>query len=123
MVDNPGEMNQGLYRIGKKLDANGNVTGGWTPWLPVPGWFSWENQGAGIAVADMGGIKDLVVFHIDNAIGHNQAFFKVAKQIDVNGNLVVAGVHGWVCRAGFPGKTKAVASLSCHWADNRNCWF
>ncbi len=100
MIDNPGELNQGLYRIGKKLDANGNVTGGWTPWLPVPGWFSWENQGAGIAVADMGnGIRDLVIFHIDNAIGHNQAFFKVAKQVDVNGNPA-GGWDGWM---GVPG--------------------
>jgi Domain of unknown function (DUF1929) len=100
MIDNPGEMNQGLYRIGKKLDANGNVTGGWTPWLPVPGWFSWENQGAGATVADMGGgIRDLVIFHIDNAIGHNQAFFKVAKQIDVNGKPN----GGWGAWMGVPG--------------------
>ena len=50
MIDNPPGINRGLYRIGHKLDANGNVTGGWTPWTEVPDWFSWENQGAGVLV-------------------------------------------------------------------------
>ena len=36
MIDNPAGKNQGYYRIGKTLDANGNVTGGWSPWIPVP---------------------------------------------------------------------------------------
>ena len=99
MIDNPGEVNQGLYRIGKKLDANGNVTGGWTAWLPVPGWFSWENQAGGVAVVDNGGNQDLLVFHVDNAIGHNQAFYKLAKQLDINGNP--AG--GWGAWMGVPG--------------------
>ncbi len=45
MIDNPPEINQGLFKIGKKLDANSNVTGGWSDWVPVPDWFSWENQG------------------------------------------------------------------------------
>src|SRR5664280_2609616 len=51
LVDNPPVQNQALYRVGADLDATGAVTGGWGPWLPVPDWFSWENQGAGIAVA------------------------------------------------------------------------
>ncbi|WP_411725389.1 galactose oxidase-like domain-containing protein [Methyloglobulus sp.] len=100
MIDNPGGQNQGLYCIGKKLDVDGNVTGGWSPWMPVPDWFSWENQGAGVAVADMGGdIQDLIIFQIDNAIGQNQAFYKIAKQIDANGNP--AG--GWGAWMGAPG--------------------
>ena len=45
MVDNPPQQNRGLYRIGRNLDALGRVTGGWTPWIDVPDWFSWENQG------------------------------------------------------------------------------
>ena len=52
----------------------------WTPWIDVPGWFSWENQGGGIAVADLDntGGRDLINFQIDNAIGQNQAFSKSA---------------------------------------------
>ena len=49
MVDNPAEKNAGLYRIGHGLAADGTVTG-WTPWIDVPDWFSFENQGCGVAV-------------------------------------------------------------------------
>src|SRR6266403_5166505 len=94
MVDHPGvQPNRGVYRIGRKLDADGNVTGGWTPWLDVPGWFSWENQGAGIAIADTKNIgqHDLIIFQIDNPVEQNQAFYKIGQNIDINGKL--AG--GW----------------------------
>ena len=55
MIDNPPGQNRGVYRVGRALDANGNVTGGWTGWIDVPDWFSAENQGGGIAVADLNG--------------------------------------------------------------------
>ena len=100
MVDNAAEQNRGVYRIGRKLDANGNVTGDWTPWIDVPDWFSWENQGAGITVVDLEntGKRDLIVFMIDNAIEQNQAFYKIAKSLDINGNP--AG--GWSLWRGVP---------------------
>jgi hypothetical protein len=28
--------NEGLFRVGRKLDTNGNVTGGWSNWAQVP---------------------------------------------------------------------------------------
>jgi hypothetical protein len=109
MVDNPPGLNRGLYRIGRKLDADGNVTGGWSGWLDVdlrlnadpPTWFSWENQGAGVAVADLknNGSHDLIVFQIDGAVDQNQAFYKVGSGLDINGN--VAG--GWAPWQGVPG--------------------
>ena len=55
MVDSPPGPNRGLYRVGRDLDATGNPMGGWTQWMDVPDWFSWENQGAGIAIADVTG--------------------------------------------------------------------
>jgi Domain of unknown function (DUF1929)/FG-GAP-like repeat len=87
VIDNPANLNAGFYRIGKGLDPNGNITGGWTDWIAVPEWFSWENQGAGVAIADTQkkGVLDLVLFQIDNAIGQNQAFYKVGKNINANG--------------------------------------
>jgi len=88
IIDNAFEVNRGVYRIGRKLDALGNVTGGWTGWVDVPAWFSWENQGAGIAVADLdnNGATDLIVFHVDNAPNdQNQAFFRIGKNIDAGG--------------------------------------
>jgi hypothetical protein len=98
MVDNPPGKNEGYYRIGKKLDAEGKVTGGWSPWIPVPDWFSWENQGAGVAVADLEntGASDLIIFQIDNAIGQNQAFYKIGKNIGIDGTIVDKDWGTWL---------------------------
>lgn len=87
-IDNAPEINRGLLRVGNGLDANGNVTG-WTDWVDVPDWFSWENQGAGVAIADLEntGNRDLIIFHIDNAIGQNQAFYRIGK-LQANGAIV-----------------------------------
>jgi hypothetical protein len=44
----------------------------------VPEWTSWENQGAGIAVADLGGdgFLDLIVLRVDHRTpGPNQGFY------------------------------------------------
>ncbi|NGZ98604.1 MAG: hypothetical protein CV089_21220, partial [Nitrospira sp. WS110] len=101
MIDNPPEQNQAYYRIGNRLDAEGRVSGGWTGWQQVPDWFSWDNQGAGVAVVDGQGPgdHDLIIFQIDNAIGQNQAFFKHAAQLQINGNVTSwgpwMGVPGW----------------------------
>jgi galactose oxidase len=96
MVDDPPQQNRGLYRIGKNLDANGNVAQ-WTPWIDVPNWFSWENQGGGIAVtpADAQGRRNLVVFMIDNPPGRNRGFYRVGKAVDANGN-VTGGWTDWL---------------------------
>ena len=93
MIDNGPQQNRGLYRVGKGLDVNGAVTGGWTLWIDVPDWFSWDNQGGGIAVTppDATGERDLVVFMIDNGTQQNRGLFRVGKGFDANG--VVAG--GW----------------------------
>ncbi len=101
MVDNPPGQNRGVYRVGRKLDANGNVIGGWTAWENVPDWFSWENQGVGVAVVDLDGVgnKDLLVFQIDGAVEQNQAFYKVGKNIGGDGKP--AG--GWSLWRGVPG--------------------
>src|SRR5215470_3930501 len=99
-ADNPPGQNRGIYQIGRKLDANGNVTGGWTGWNDVPGWFSWENQGIGAAVLDLtnSGRNDLLIFQIDNAVDQNQAFYKIGSGLDIDGN-----VTGWGPWLGVPG--------------------
>ena len=75
-IDNPGGENHGYYRIGWNLDTNGNVKGGWSDIRPVPGWFGSEDQGAGIAIADINGDgrPDLIVFHVDNPGGENHGY-------------------------------------------------
>lgn len=95
MVDGADGPNRGLYRIGKGLDPEGNVTAGWGEWLEIPDWFSWENQGAGLAVADLGGGRpDLVVFIIDNPPGRNQGYYRIGKGLDAAG-AVTAGWTPW----------------------------
>jgi hypothetical protein len=94
-IDNPPGLNQGRYKIGFDLDPVSFIANNWTDWVVVPGWFSWENQGAGIAVADLEGTGalDLIVFQIDNAMqingssGQNQAFYKIGKNIGANGAI------------------------------------
>jgi hypothetical protein len=95
-VDDPGGVNRGVYRVGGDLDPDGRVTGGWTPWIDVPNWFSWENQGAGVAVADLtgNGRPDIVVFTIDNPPGVNRAIYQVGRDLDANG-VATGGWSGW----------------------------
>src|SRR6266511_1918093 len=97
MVDAPAGQNRGLYRIGRNLGATGAVTGGWTPWIDVPDWFAWENQGAGIAVADLDndGNQNLVVLMLDNTTAQNWGYYRVGKALDVNGN-VNGGWGPWI---------------------------
>jgi hypothetical protein len=87
MVDAPPGKNAAWYRVGWALDATGNVTGGWTDWTPVPDWFSWENQGAGAAVADLDGDgrPELLVFQVDNPPGQNAGYYTVGWALDRSG--------------------------------------
>jgi hypothetical protein len=88
-IDNPSGENHGYYRIGWKLNSNGDVTGGWTQPKLIPGWFGSENQGAGIAVADVNhdGKPELVVLHIDNPSGDNHGYYRIGQGIDAQGNV------------------------------------
>ena len=96
MVDNPPGLNRGLYRVGKNLAADGTPAGGWTPWMEIPDWFSFENQGAGVAVADLDGDgrPELIVFMIDNPPGQNQGYYRVGSKLDANG-AVTGGWGDW----------------------------
>lgn len=105
-IDNPPGPNRGRYKIGFDLDRVSFNANNWTDWIIVPDWFSWENQGAGIAVADLAGngLLDLIIFQIDNAMqingssGQNQAFYKIGKNIGANGIA-----QNWGTWLGAPG--------------------
>src|SRR5918992_608217 len=97
MVDGAPEQNRGVYRVGKGLDEDGVMRGGWGPWIEVPNWFSWENQGAGISVTppDAQGRRDLVVLMIDNGPEANRGVFAIGSDIDADG-AVQAGWSPWI---------------------------
>lgn len=95
MVDDPPGQNAGYYRVGAGLAADGTVND-WGPWISVPDWWGWENQGAGIAVADLSGNgrPDLVVFLVDNPEGQNQGYFRVGRDLAADGT-VTGGWSPW----------------------------
>lgn len=95
VVDNPPGQNSGYFRIGRDLAADGTVTGGWTPWIAVPDWYGWENQGADIAIADLDGLPTLVVFVVDNPPGQNSGQFRLGRGLTPEGTLT-AGWTPWV---------------------------
>ncbi len=81
MVDAPDGRNQGYYRSGR-LQDDGTVPA-WRPWAAVADWYFWENQGAGIAVADLDGdgTPELVVMAVDNPPGRNGGYYSVGWRL------------------------------------------
>ncbi|MFI7601683.1 galactose oxidase-like domain-containing protein [Actinoplanes sp. NPDC049681] len=81
MVDAPIGRNQGYYRSGP-LRADGTVPQ-WRPWAAVPDWRFEDNQGAGIAVADLDGdgTPELVVLAVDSPPGRNGGYYSVGWRL------------------------------------------
>ena len=85
---------QGYYRIAWNLDETGEPTLGWTDVRAVPTIEgTTDAEGGGIALADINGngVLDLVMLHVDDPSGPNQAYYRVGFDLDQDGN--VAG--GW----------------------------
>ncbi|HEX5200877.1 MAG TPA: galactose oxidase-like domain-containing protein [Actinoplanes sp.] len=92
MVDDPPGQNAGYFRIGVGAGNAGEV-GAWTPWIAVPDWNPWLNQGAGIAVADVSGTgqPDLIVFMVDAVPdGANAGYYRIGWDLQPTGQ-----VSGW----------------------------
>jgi hypothetical protein len=100
-IDHPSGGNHGYYRVGWGLDGAGNVTGGWTGPVQVPGWFGNDNQGGGVAVADLNGDgkPELIVFHIDHPSGGNHGYYRIGWGLDGTGNVT----GGWSSPVQIPG--------------------
>ena len=95
-VDGRAEQNSGRYRVGRSLDANGAVSGGWGAWMQIPGWRFRSNADAAIALADLtgDGRPDLIVFAIEVRSGANRAYYRVGRSLDADG-AVTGGWTGW----------------------------
>jgi Domain of unknown function (DUF1929) len=96
--------NNGRYRIGRGLNIEGRVQGGWSTWLDVPDWRSFRDQGAAVAVADLDndGTPEVVVFHIDDFhTDHqdpdprlslpNRGLYRVGRKLGIDGAVATWG--------------------------------
>lgn len=81
VVDAPVGPNVGYVRVGRTLDADRGVTGGWGPWQLVPDWPFWVNAGADCAVADLDGDgrPELVLLLVDAPIGTTVGYYRSAR--------------------------------------------
>ena len=68
-----------------------------TDFIEVPDWESWENQGGGVAVADLtgDGRPDLVVFQVDSREGANRGLYRVGPSVDADDG-VSGDWGGWL---------------------------
>lgn len=87
-IENPPGENRGYYRIGRDLDSQGQVTGGWTDPVPIPGWWGPKHQGGGIAAWDLlgNGRPDLMFLQVDKFTGgSSQGHYRWAFDITSDG--------------------------------------
>lgn len=110
-IDAPDGKNQGYYRMAKgvtrKREGRYKIDS-WGEKIEVPGWFSWENQGGGVAVAKQGPFLDLFVFLIDNPQQSNRAYYKVGYSLDEDAEVTmgwsdyieIPGDFGWESQGG-----------------------
>ena len=101
-IDDPAGENQGFFRIGWNLDEAGDPTIGWSETRPIPGWFGARNEGGGVSLADIddNGQLDLVVTHIDDPDGPNEAYYRIGWNLDIEGQVT----GGWTEPFGVPGQ-------------------
>ncbi|MFF0636368.1 FG-GAP repeat domain-containing protein [Nocardia sp. NPDC004151] len=80
--------------------------------VPIPDWFSRDNQDCGIAVGDLNGNgrPDLVVFLVDNPAGQNQGYYRIGRDLALMAPSPAAGPPGSRSRTGTAGRTRAPTS-------------
>jgi hypothetical protein len=54
----------------------------------LPGWFSFENAGGGVAVMNLAGKHKLITMFVDNPIGQNAGLYRV---LDLDTNPPIIG--------------------------------
>ncbi|MFC0506523.1 FG-GAP-like repeat-containing protein [Micromonospora costi] len=125
-IEDAGGPNRGVYRIGRSLNARGNVVGGWAgPHLVGGEPFGSADSGAGVAVVDVNGngTPDLVIFHVEDRPGENVGWYRVGWDLGTTGttarwspNRPVPGWYG----ANGQGAALAVADIDPALLDTRN---
>src|SRR2546430_16587383 len=66
-------------------------------YLQIPDWFSVDNQGGGIAVADVDadGRQDLFVVTVDKPGGQNRGIYRMGSALDAAANVTAGGTQ-WI---------------------------
>src|SRR5262249_53162937 len=55
----------------------------------IPDWFSFENQGAGVAITDFGdGQQHLVVLMVDNPPQQNRGIYRIGHKLNGEGRVI-----------------------------------
>jgi len=95
-------QNRIYYQVGYSLDEQGNIQGGWSEFLPIPGRFSAALQGLGIAIAGLNrnGRPDLVVFYVIKNPKGNRGYYCIGRDLDAAGNVT----GGWTRPQAMPGR-------------------
>ena len=112
-IDNPADVNQGYYRVGRDLDASGNVASwGADPPQKIAGAFGPQDSGLGLTLADMNsdGHPELVAAWVRNGDGGNEWAYALGEGLDQDG-LVASWAPGPPI-AGWVGGATAAASLA-----------
>ena len=112
-IDAPDGVNQGYYRVGWDLDANGNVASwGADPPQKIAGAFGSQDSGLGLTLDDMNsdGQPELVAAWVRNGDGGNEWAYAVGEDLGQDG-LVGSWAPGLPI-AGWVGGATAAASLA-----------
>ncbi|MET9388767.1 DUF3892 domain-containing protein, partial [Streptomyces sp. NPDC002928] len=86
LMEQNGQSVTGSYRIGWRINARGQVRGGWSNTRDIPGTFT-AVAGAGIAVADFSGTEkpDLAVLVLEDGPTDNSASYRIGWDITGTG--------------------------------------
>jgi hypothetical protein len=99
--DGKNSENKGYYQVGKGFNTKYKTWNTWSEFLPIPGRFGAETQGAGVTVADFKEKgKHLIVFHIEDLDGGNCGYYRVGRNLDSSGNVPV---ENWSTPKQIPG--------------------
>jgi hypothetical protein len=98
-IDHPANGNRAYYRVGSDINLYGRPRT-WSDPIPIDGWFGYETQGGGIALADLDGDgkPELIAFHIDHPSGGNAGWYHVGRGVDATGRVT----GGWSDRIPVP---------------------
>jgi hypothetical protein len=98
-IDDPQGANSGYIHIGRNLDQNGIVSGGWSAPVKIPLDFGSQSEGAGIAITHLNfkDETDILLFRIDNPEGQNLGSYAVGRKLQKDGHA------GWGYWRDVPG--------------------